>query len=162
MVNSENPTLSVSFAKVLQENHSDLRQYLSLQELIPLLRKFELLTTEEWDEISGHHKQLTQQQRVDYLVKLLPRKGEHAYEKFVTCLESEKEHSAHLELAKKMKETVVKLAEIKTLAKSNLQSTTNTCETQEVRNFSTCHFMQYTKHSCRAGLSIPEALGRLD
>ena len=63
MVNSKNVTLSVSFTKVLQENHSDLRQYLNLQELIPLLRKFELLTIEEWDEISGHHKQLTQQQR---------------------------------------------------------------------------------------------------
>ena len=105
----EKPTLPVNFAKVLQENHSDLRKYLSLQELIPLLRKLELLTEEEWDEIS--HKQLTRQQKIDYLVQLLPRKGEHAYEKFVTCLELEKEHSAHMELAEKIKETAAKLTE---------------------------------------------------
>jgi len=93
----------------LQENHSDLRKYLSLQELIPLLRKLELLTVEDWDEIS--QKQLTRQQKIDYLVQLLPRKGEHAYEKFINCLESEKEHSAHMELAEKIKETAAQLAE---------------------------------------------------
>ena len=99
--------MPVNFAKVLQENHSDLRKYLSLKELIPLLRKLELLTAEEWDEISL--RQQTQQQKVDYLVQLLPRKGEHAYEKFLTCLELEKEHSGHVELAEKIKETAAKL-----------------------------------------------------
>jgi len=121
--------LPVDFAKVLQENHSDLRKYLSLQELIPLLRKSELLTAEEWDEISL--RQQTQQQKVDYFVQLLPRKGGHAYEKFLTCLELEKEHSGHVELAEKIKETAAKLT-------VQLMST-NACE--EV----TCHAVYSTK-----------------
>lgn len=47
----------------------------------------------------------TRQKMIDYLLQLLPSKGEQAYEKFVTCLESEKEHLPHMELAVKMKKT---------------------------------------------------------
>ncbi|XP_065907540.1 uncharacterized protein [Dysidea avara] len=101
----------VNFDRVLQEHHSDLRQCLSLQELIPLLRKHELLTKEEWEEISCKQ---THQKKIDHLVQLLPRKGEHAYEKFVTCLESEKEHPSHLELADKIKKTAEEMTALPT------------------------------------------------
>ena len=50
-------------------------------------------------------------QKIDYLVGLLPRKGAHAFSNFVTCLESEKEHPAHQELADKLKSTATILAE---------------------------------------------------
>jgi len=41
-------------------------------------------------------------QSIDRLVQILPRKGESAYAKFVSCLESESEHPAHQELADKL------------------------------------------------------------
>jgi len=100
---------TVNFDRVLQEHHSDLRSSLSLLELIPLLRKFDLLTKEEWDVLQSSKQ--TQNQKVDYLVGILPRKGEHACSKFIDCLESEKEHTAHQELADKLKSTATKLAE---------------------------------------------------
>jgi len=120
----------MNFDRVLQEHHSDLRQCLSLRELIPMLRKHELLTKEEWEEISC--KQLTHQKRIDYLVQLLPRKGEHAYEKFITCLESEKEHPSHMELAVKMKRTATELTMITSQQPMMMPITTN--ETQQVRS----------------------------
>ncbi|XP_065907298.1 uncharacterized protein [Dysidea avara] len=101
--------VTVNFERILQKHHSDLRKSLGLEELIPLLREFDLLTKEEWDALSN--KQTTQNQKIDFLVGLLPRKGEHAYTNFVTCLESEKEHPAHQELADQLRGTAAKLAE---------------------------------------------------
>jgi len=92
----------MNFAKLLQEHHSDLRQCLNIHELIPLLRKQELLTAEEWEEISIKQ---TRWQKIDQLIQILPRKGESAYLRFIGCLDSESEHPAHKELAIKLKNT---------------------------------------------------------
>lgn len=73
-----------------------------MQELYPLLRKRELLTAEEWEEILGKQTRL---QKIDQLIQILPQKGESAYLKFIDCLESEDEHPAHKELAIKLKDT---------------------------------------------------------
>ena len=73
-----------------------------MHQLIPLLRKQELLTAEEWEEISGRQNRL---QNIDQLIQILPQKGELAYPKFIDCLESEDEHPAHKELAVKLKDT---------------------------------------------------------
>lgn len=86
----------------MQEHHSDLRKWINVQELIPLLRKQELLTAEEWEEISGKQTRL---QKIDQLIQILPQKGELSYLKFIDCLESEDEHPAHKELAVKLKKT---------------------------------------------------------
>ena len=94
---------SVNFAKLLQEHHFDLRESLNIQALIPLLRKQELLTVEEW-EAMGKQTQ-TRSQTIDQLIQILPQKGEQAYMKFISCLESENEHPAHKELALKLKKT---------------------------------------------------------
>lgn len=67
-----------------------------------MLRKQELLTAEEWEEISGRQTRL---QKIDQLIQILPQKGEQAYFKFVGCLESESEHPAHKELAVNLKST---------------------------------------------------------
>ena len=83
----------------MQDFHYDLRQSLSLPQLIPLLNGQGLLTTEEWEELSC---KATTLQSIDRLVQILPRKGENAYAKFVNCLESESEHPAHQELADKL------------------------------------------------------------
>ena len=93
--------LSVNFAKLLQEHHSDLRESLNIPVLIPLLRKQELLTVEEWEEMGKQNRF----QRIDQLIQILPQKGEQAYLKFISCLESENEHPAHKELAIKLKKT---------------------------------------------------------
>ena len=44
-------------------------------------------------------------QQIDQLIQILPQKGELASSKFINCLESEKEHPAHEELAVKLKRT---------------------------------------------------------
>ena len=96
------PTAATSFAEVLREHHSDLRAFLNLDELIPLLRKQELLTSEEWENILGKQTRL---QKIDQLIRILPQKGESAFLKFMKCLESEREHPAHKELAAMLKKT---------------------------------------------------------
>ena len=93
-------------AKVLQVHHEDLRRTLNVQELIPLMRKHDLLTTEECQDIK--HK-LGDAEKIDQLVHILPRKGKLAYIKFIQCLESEKQHLGHPELVLKLKETAEKL-----------------------------------------------------
>ena len=108
-------TAVTSFAKLLQEHHSDLRQWLNIQELIPLLRKQELLTAEEWEEIAGKQTRL---QKIDQLIQILPQKGELSESKFISCLESEGEHPAHKELAAKLKKT-------QSLWRQRIQSTTD-------------------------------------
>ena len=105
---SAKTTLAVDFERVLQKHHSDLRKSLGIEELIPSLRSLDLLTKDEWEVLSS---QQTRQQKIDYLVALLPRKGENAYTHFVVCLESEKCHLAHQELADKLKTTAATLAE---------------------------------------------------
>ena len=92
---------SVNFATLLQEHHSDLRESLNIPVLIPLLRKQELLTVEEWEEMGKQNRF----QKIDQLIQILPRKGEQAYLKFISCLESENEHPAHKELVVKLKKT---------------------------------------------------------
>ena len=92
---------SVNLARLLQEHHIDLRESLNIPALIPLLRKQELLTVEEWEEMGKQNRF----QNVDQLIQILPQKGEQAYLKFISCLESENEHPAHKELALKLKKT---------------------------------------------------------
>ena len=66
-----------------------------------MLRKQELLTVEEWEQIGKQSRSL----QIDQLIRILPQKGEMACSKFICCLESEKEHPAHKELAVKLKRT---------------------------------------------------------
>ena len=75
---------------------------MNIDELIPLLRKQELLTAEEWEDISGKQ---TRPQKIDQLIRILPQKGESTYLKFMKCLESEQEHPGHKELTVKLKKT---------------------------------------------------------
>lgn len=105
---SSTENFQVDFAKILQVHHTDLRATLNIHELIPLMRKHELLTTEEYQELKCKQ---TEAEKIDQLVQILPRKGKHACAHFIQCLESEKQHTAHPELALKLKETRAKLSQ---------------------------------------------------
>lgn len=96
---------SQDFERVLRLHHTDLRETLNLQELIPLMRKCDLLTVEECQEIESKP---SDSKKTDQLVQVLPRKGKLACHKFIRCLESEKQHLGHPELVLKLKETVAK------------------------------------------------------
>ena len=96
----------VDFEKILQVHHTDLRDTLNVHQLIPLMRKHELLTMEECQELKC--KQIDSD-KIDHLVHILPRKGKRACANFIECLESEKQHMGHSELAVKLKETHSKL-----------------------------------------------------
>ena len=96
----------VDFAKILQVHYTDLRALLNVKELIPLMRKHELLTAEECQDLL--HKP-GDAEKIDQLVHILPRKGKLAYPKFIKCLKSEKQHLGHPEIVLKLKETAGKL-----------------------------------------------------
>ena len=96
----------VDFSKILRVHHTDLRETLNVQQMIPLMRTEELLTEEECQKIK---LKTTDEEKIDQLVHILPRKGRFAYPKFIKCLESEKQHLAHPELVVKLKETAAKL-----------------------------------------------------
>ena len=98
----------VDFAKILQVHHTDLRATLNVQELIPLMRKHELLTTEECQGLKCNQ---TESEKIDQLVHILPRKGKSACAHFIKCLEAEKQHAGHPDLALKLKETCAKLSQ---------------------------------------------------
>ena len=95
--------LSVDFAKILQLHHADFRETLNVRALIPLMGKYNLLTGEERQEIQC---KATDAERIDHLIHILPRKGKCAYQTFIRCLESEKQHLGHPELVIKLKKTV--------------------------------------------------------
>ena len=96
------------FAKILRlVHHADFRETLNVQALIPLLGKYNLLTEEERQEIMQFKR--TDCEKIDHLVHILPRKGKYAYQQFIKCLESEKEHLSHPELAQELKKTAEKL-----------------------------------------------------
>ena len=110
---------SINFAKLLQEHHSDLREWLNIPALIPLLRKQELITAEEWEEISGKQTRLL---KIDQLIQILPQKGKLACMKFIICLESETEHPAHKELAVKLKKTQLRYGQQQMIRKTTTDS----------------------------------------
>ena len=97
----------VDFETILREHHNDFRETLNVQALLPLMTKNDLLTVQECQEITC---KAIDAEKIDQLViHVLPRKGKLACQKFIKCLESEKQHSGHPELVEKLKQTVAKL-----------------------------------------------------
>ena len=83
------------FQRVLQKCHHELTVCLNVQSLQSYLYEQNLLTLGEFETLQKG----TRTEQNESLLSLLPYKGEHAYERFLKCLSSEKQHSGHAHLA---------------------------------------------------------------
>ena len=74
-------------------------ELLNLTALIPVLNKYNLLTSDDNYILVNHFISPLERANV-LLYKILPSKGPGAFKTFITCLQEETEHIGHQELAK--------------------------------------------------------------
>ena len=81
---------------VLNKLHPDLRR-LDLGQIFPHLNQQRLLTYSEQEKLNN--ERFTTDERIDELLKWIPKKGYDALERFVKCLENSADGTGHGELA---------------------------------------------------------------
>ncbi len=86
------------FRELLQETSYELLGSLNIDSLLPHLQKERLLTHEEFEALI--HPLKTGLEKKNILLSILPSKGEHAYDRFLTCLTNSDDHSGHSYLVK--------------------------------------------------------------
>ena len=91
---------SNQFEELLMKYNSELMKSLNVNSLLPHLQCEQLLTSAEVDFLISTQK--TNYDKKQYLLSILPSKGENAYERFVRCLSQDTEHSGHADLVKKL------------------------------------------------------------
>lgn len=81
-------------------------ELLDITTLLPLLNKYHLLTqSDNYTLLNGLIPPIERAIALVYM--MLPSKGPNAYILFAKCLQEEKEHAGHQELAKKFKRKLV-------------------------------------------------------
>ncbi|XP_064390161.1 uncharacterized protein LOC135338050 isoform X3 [Halichondria panicea] len=86
------------FRDLLKECSHELFSSLNVDSLLPHLQKERLVTHEEFQTLI--HPSKTSQEKKNFLLSILPSKGENAYEGFLTCLTNADDHSGHSYLVK--------------------------------------------------------------
>ena len=76
---------------------------LNVNSLIPYLQCEDLLTSEELEFLVSAHR--TNFDKKQFLLSILPSKGENAHKKFIRCLSQDTEHSGHADLVKMLTNT---------------------------------------------------------
>ncbi len=77
-------------------HNEDMRRLLNVKEVISFLNK-QLLTPDESERVQSH-AYVTNNDKVDYLVRILGLKGQEAPSLFIECLKQANEHKGHDEL----------------------------------------------------------------
>ena len=72
-------------------------EYLNANSLLPFLQRERLVTPAECEVLMSDYK--TKTEKNQYLLSILPSKGEKAFQRFVKCLDEDKDHSGHADLA---------------------------------------------------------------
>lgn len=75
-------------------------------DLLPHLQRFNLLSDDEIDYI--YNPKHSEKDKVKKILRSAPSKHGDAFDLFVECFEADKEHQAHLYLAKRLREAVEK------------------------------------------------------
>lgn len=97
---SDAPDMSCQHTKELVMKHIQ-PNLLDFPTLVPVLNKYHLLTQN--DNYILINNLIPPLERANALMyEILPSKGPEAYEVFVKCLQEEKEHLGHQELARKI------------------------------------------------------------
>ncbi len=89
-----------SLKNVIQKHNRDFVECMNVQSLLPYLQEQELLTRHEYEKLTQEVHTKTQSEQNHYLLRILPTKGEHAFERFFTCLTQADEHLGHEQLVK--------------------------------------------------------------
>ena len=87
--------------RVLNECYLELTTCIDLETLLPHLKREQLVTTGESETLTNSNKTTTEKNQ--YLLSILPSKGESTFERFIKCLEGADEHLGHLPLATLLK-----------------------------------------------------------
>ena len=85
--------------EVLNAHHPEIRNFLDLEQIFPYLNQRNLLTDTEREELHSSVDVYNRNQKIARLVSWLPKKGSDGLQRFVFCLRSSVEGTAHQELA---------------------------------------------------------------
>ncbi len=88
------------FKKALRKHSRDLIECMNVQSLLPHLQEQELLTTHEYEKLTQEVHTKTPCELNHLLLRILPTKGEYAFERFLKCLTGADEHLGHRQLVK--------------------------------------------------------------
>ena len=90
--------LDPDLRKILQTNMHAIATSVQLQHLLPFLRKSDLITDPEFENLSASTRE-SNHDRNQRMVSIILQKGKDAFDLFVTALQSEKLHIGHKSLA---------------------------------------------------------------
>ena len=90
--------LDPDLRKILQTNMHAIATSVQLQHLLPFLRKSDLITDPEFENLSASARE-SNYDRNQRMVSIILQKGKDAFDLFVTALQSEKLHIGHKSLA---------------------------------------------------------------
>lgn len=88
--------------EILRACHPDIQGLLDLEQIFPYLNQCKLLTDTEREEMQSPINVYNRNQKITRLVEFLPRKGSDALQRFIECLKSSTDGTAHDELAEKL------------------------------------------------------------
>ena len=89
------PSLTNKWPPQLRDHCQVIVQSLNMEMLTTHLIQNELLTKAEYEKLAG---QSSYNQSQYFVLTVLPNKGPSGFERFLKCLEEEKEHLGHQEL----------------------------------------------------------------
>ena len=81
------------FSKLLQKCSCELMRSLNVDSLLPYLQREQLVTHQEFVHLI--HPNRTNYEKKQFLLSILPSKGENAYKRFICCLSEDTEHTGH-------------------------------------------------------------------
>jgi len=93
-------TTATSQRYAINAQHWNIRRRLNLVEILPFMNQSGMLTDDELYRLQDTNR--TTGERIDFLIRILPSKGENWWSKFLQCLTESSTHpglSAHRELA---------------------------------------------------------------
>ena len=89
------------FREILQGCDYKAIEYINVGSLLPYLQREGLINTAECQVLTNNYKTDTEKNR--FLLSILPTKGDDAFERFVRCLNEDKSHLGHVDLATLLK-----------------------------------------------------------
>ena len=93
--------LDAGLRNILQSEQSDITLTVQLSHLLPFLRKKQLVTEPEFQQLSNE-KESDSEKNGKLIRIIIIGKGKDAYDLFIEALQEEQEHLGHSSLAKKL------------------------------------------------------------
>ena len=81
--------------------HVILNNLLDVNTILPYMNRYQLLTRDENEKLTNPYT--TTSDKVNYLVEILPRKGNGWLDKFILCLDDSTEGTGHSKIIEELK-----------------------------------------------------------